>query len=156
MVEFVLLALPIIFLTISILEVSLLGWKYHSMAYAIELAGRYACTHGRTCTKNGNACTITVANVANLIAKQAPALDSSQLNVTLTTHASSVTCNPLNSCFSNSSQFPNSTDNGVGLDVTITATYLMSNPLPMFWPGAVGTSGRAFTLGATSRQNIVF
>ena len=156
LIEFTLLTLPVIFMTLSILEMSLIGWKYHSMAYGVEVAARYACIHGRNCSKNGNSCTITVGNVANVIASQSPALDASQLNVTLTTHASSVSCNPLNSCFSNASQFPNSTDNGVGLDVTITATYLFRNPIPFAWAGQAGSTVGTFTLGATSRQSIVF
>ncbi len=149
-------AVPIIFITASILQMSLESWKFHTMAYAIEVADRYACQHGRTCAKNGNTCTIEVENVAKAISQQAPALDPGLMDVTLTTHATTTTCNPLNTCFSNTTQFPNATDNGVGLDITITATYPMDNPLPIAWFGSTGSSGSAFTLGATTRQNIVY
>jgi hypothetical protein len=40
--------------------------------------------------------------------------------------------------------------------VKIVATYVVANPLPMFWPGSAPVSGSSFTLGATSRQRIVF
>src|SRR5438067_11232185 len=84
LIEFTLIALPVIFLTISIVEASLAMWQYHSMDYAVELAARYVTLHGRGCTQNGNTCGITVGTVAKIIANQAPALDSSKLNVTLT------------------------------------------------------------------------
>jgi Flp pilus assembly protein TadG len=154
LVEFTLTAVPILLLGVSILEMSLVSWEFHSMAYAVEVAARYASVHGRDCTKNGNACTITVGNVASVISAQAPQLSSSLLNVTLTTHASTVTCNPLNTCFGNAAQFPNSTDNGLGLDVTVAATYPVTTPLPIFWAGSA--SAGTVRLGATSRQNIVF
>lgn len=156
MIEFTMVGIPVIFLTLSIIEMSLESWKFHSMAYAIQVAARYACQHGRTCTKNGNTCTIEVENVANMINAQAPSLDPSLLNVTLTTHGASVTCNPLNTCFTNTAQFPRTTDNGVGLPITITATYPMNNPLPMLWFGSAGSSGSAFTLGATTLQTILY
>jgi Flp pilus assembly protein TadG len=154
LIEFTLTSVPILFLAISVFEMSLMSWKFHSMAYAVEVAARYASVHGRNCTKNANTCTITVGNLASMIQAQAPQLDSSLLNVTLTTHAAQVNCNPLSTCFTNTAQFPNSTDNGVGLDITIAATYPFSTPLPMFWEGS-GSAGNV-TLGATSRQNIVF
>src|ERR1017187_10919473 len=64
LIEFTIAAVPVIFVTLSIIEMSLESWKFETMVYAIEVAARYACAHGRTCTKNGNACTITVGNVA--------------------------------------------------------------------------------------------
>ena len=158
MVEFTMVAVPMIVVTMSIIEMSLESWKFHSMAYAIEMADRYACAHGRTCTKNSNACTITVGNVTTVITRLAPALDTSKLNVSLITHngATTVTCNPVSTCLSSSTQFPNSSDNGVGADITIKATYPMGNPLVMMWFGSNGSAGPSFTLGATTRQTIVY
>jgi len=156
--EFIMVVIPSLFLTTSVFEMSLASWQFHSMAYAIEVADRYACSHGRTCTKGGNACTIRVQDVANMIAAQAPALNSAKLNVTLATHnaGANVTCNPLSTCFSNAAQFPSTTDNGVGLDITITATYPVSNPIPMFWFGSATSSNSTWNLGATTKGNIVY
>jgi len=156
LVEFTMAAIPVVFMTISIFEMSLESWQFHSMAYAIEVAARFACGHGRTCTKNGNTCTIQVKDVANIIATQGPALDSSRLNISLITHSTTTTCNPLNTCFTNTTQFPSLTDNGLGLDITITAQYPMRNPLPMMWFRNSSLSGNDFTLGATTRQYIVY
>jgi len=156
MVEFTMVAVPMICVTTSIMEMSLESWKFASMSYAIEVAARYACTHGRTCTKSGNTCTIRVQDVATLISAQAPSLDSSKLNISLITNSATKTCNPLSTCLTDTTQFPSSTDNGVGLDIKITATYPMNNPLPMIWFRSVSTSGGSFTLGATTRQTIVY
>jgi hypothetical protein len=156
MVEFTIVAIPIIFMTTSILEMSLESWKFHSMVYAIDMAARYACGHGRTCTKNSNTCTISVQDVASVITNQAPALDTSKLNVSLITHSTTTNCNPISTCLTNTTQFPNATDNGVGLDIKITASYTMYNPIPMMWFGTSGSSGQNYTLGATTRQTIVY
>src|SRR5579863_5373707 len=86
-IEFTLVGIPLIFLTISIIEASIAMWQYHSMMYANEIVARYAAMHGKGCTQNGNSCTITVGTVAKMIASQAPALDTSKLDVTLYTNS---------------------------------------------------------------------
>jgi Flp pilus assembly protein TadG len=158
MVEFTMLTIPIVFLTITIVNTGIAMWQFHSMVYSIETAARYAITHGRGCTQNGNSCAITLGNVATVIKNQAPGLDSSKFNVTLTTgNGSTVTnCNPLNTCLSSTAQFPSSTDNGVNLDVKLVGTCPVANPLTLFWPGSGGISGGTFNLRATSRQRIIF
>jgi Flp pilus assembly protein TadG len=157
LIEFTIAAVPVIFVTLSIIEMSLESWKFETMVYAIQVAARYACVHGRTCTRNSNTCTITVGNVATLINTQAPSLDPALLNVTLATHSgTAATCNPLSSCLSTATQFPSAIDNGVGYDVTITATYPMYNPLAMMWFGNSSKAGTSFTLGAVSKQTIVY
>ena len=156
MIEFSIIAIPMIFLTISIIEASIAMWQYHSMAYAVDVATRYAVTHGRGCSQNGNTCTITLGTLTSLLSAQAPALEASKLNVTLTTRSTTISCNPINTCFSSTDQFPNATDNAVNFDVKIVATYAVANPMPFFWPGSQASSGSGFTLGATSRQRIVF
>jgi Flp pilus assembly protein TadG len=156
MVEFTFIAIPMIFLTVAIAEASIAMWQYHSMVNAVAIATRFAVTHGRGCTQNGNSCAITLGTLTSLLSAQAPALDPAKLNVTLYTKNTTTTCNPINTCFSNSATFPNATDNAVNFDVKIVATYSVANPLPLFWPGSAPTAGSAFTLGATSRQRIVF
>jgi Flp pilus assembly protein TadG len=155
-IEFTMLALPIMFLTISIVEASIGMWQFHSMAHAVGVATRFAATHGRTCGQNGNSCTITLGTLTTLLSRQAPGLATSKLRVTLYTHAATTTCNPISACKASTAQFPNATDNAVNFDVKIVATYPVANPLPMFWPGSRASRGSAFTLGATSRQRIVF
>ena len=160
LIEFTIIAVPMIFLTISIIEASIGMWQYHSMAYAVDTATRLAVTHGRSCTLNGNSCTITLGTLTSFLASQAPALDQSQLNVTLSAGAANsptiTTCNPVTNCTASTAQFPNSTDNAVNFDVKIVASYPVANPMPMFWPGSQASPGSSFTLSATSRQRILF
>lgn len=155
-IEFTLVGIPIIFLTAGIIEMSIEAWRYESMMYAIQIADRYACEHGRTCTKNGASCTIKVENVATIINQQAPSLDTSKLVVTLKTHSATVNCNPLSTCLTNTTQFPSSTDNGVGLPITITASYPMQTPFPMTWFGSSSAAQSSITLAASTLQSIVF
>ena len=156
LIEFTIVGIPVIFLTTSIIDMSLESWNFHSMVYAIEVADRYACAHGKTCSKGGNTCTIKVQDVASMISHQALGLDPSSMNVILTTNSATTNCFPLNACFSNTTQFPSTTDNNVGLDIKISATYTMHNPVSMLWFGSAGTSIGSFTVGATTRQNIVY
>jgi Flp pilus assembly protein TadG len=156
MIEFVLITVPVLFMTISIVEASIAMWQYHSMVYAVDATARYVTTHGRGCTRSGNTCSITVGNVTTLISTLAAALEDSKLNVTLTTASGATTCNPVNTCFSSTTQFPPATANGINSDITIAATYPVTSPLPLFWPGAGSSMTGVLTLGASSRQRINF
>ena len=156
LIEFTIIAVPMIFLTLSIIEASIGMWQYHSMAFAVDSATRLAVTHGRTCTQNGNTCSITLGTLTTYLVSQAPALEASKLNLTLYTHASTTACYPLTNCTSSTAQFPDSTDNAVNFDVNIVVSYPVANPMPMLWPGSQASPGSAFTLSATSRQRIVF
>lgn len=156
MLEFALLGVVVIFLTMSVFEGSLMMWQYHTLAEAVQVGARYISAHGVDCTENGNSCTITVGNVASYIAQQAVGLNPAVLNVTLTSASGSVPCDPLNSCNTSTTVFPPSSDNAVGSNVKVTATYTMNNPIVMFWPGVSTKSIGSLTLGATSTQRIMF
>jgi Flp pilus assembly protein TadG len=156
LIEFTLIGIPIIFITLSIVGVSLDMWEYHNLAYASEMTARYVTVHGATCSANGNSCTITVAKVASYFATQAMALDAAKVIVKMTDGSGTTTCSPVSSCYSfTSTQFPNASYNSVGSDVRITATYVLRNPLMLYWPPDVDPDG-TFTVGATSRQPILF
>jgi Flp pilus assembly protein TadG len=154
--EFTMVAIPILFTTIAIIEVSIESWQLHSMTYAVDVTCRYVTAHGRTCTRNNNTCTITVANVISVLTSQAPMLNTANLNVTLSGKTQSVTCNPASTCISTATQFPATADNGVGSKVTVAATYQMTNPIPMMWFGSSSSTISSHTMGATSTQPIVY
>jgi hypothetical protein len=144
-----------IFITISIISMGIAMWQYETLAYATEMAARYVSMHGATCAQNGNTCTITVGNVATFFTSQAMALNAGSVNVTLTDGSGATACNPVNTCTSSTTQFPNASNNSVGSDVTITATYTLKNPVTMFWPPAA-IAANDYLAGARSRQAIVF
>ncbi len=157
LLEFTLLGIPMVFITISVVYVSIAMWQFHSLAYASEMTARYVSVHGVTCAANGNTCTITVGNIATFFSTQAMALDASKVIVKMTDGSGTTTCNPLNTCNSSSTQFPNSNSsyNSVGSDITIIATYGVKSPLAMFWPPDIDTA-HDYTVGAQSRQRIMF
>ena len=47
--EFVLVGIPIIFVLISLFEISRGMWTYHTMAYAVREGVCYATVHGKGC-----------------------------------------------------------------------------------------------------------
>jgi Flp pilus assembly protein TadG len=155
LIEFTLLGIPMVFITISIVCMSIDMWQYQNLAYATETTARYVSTHGASCSQNGNTCTITTGNVATLFASQAMALAADSVNVTLTDSGGSTTCNPVNSCNTGAAQFPSAGHNTVGSDITITATYTLKSPFFMFWPPNTDPA-HDFTVGAKSRQRIMF
>ena len=155
--EFMLMGIPLMFMVLGVFEVSILMWRYITMAQTAQQAALYVSVHGNTCTQNGNTCTITVANIASYIEKVAVGLPPSNLNITLAcTGCTSVSCAPLNSCNGNSDTFPPLSYNAIGNNVTVTAAYAMTNPLYMFWNGKNKVAIQDLTLGATSTQRIVY
>jgi Flp pilus assembly protein TadG len=165
LLEFMLMGVPILFLTISVFEVSMMMWQYVSMDQTVQSTAQYISVHGYNCNLNTNNCTITVGNIASYIEATSPGLDPSRLNITLytascvsntCTNTSTVSCSPLNTCNSNSSTFPPLADNAVGNDIQVQASYRTYNPIVMFFPSKSTISTGDVTLGATSTQRIQF
>ena len=136
LLEFVLTGIPAIFITISVFEVSMTHVAVPHHGRNRTGSGRYIVAHGQSCSQNGNNCSITVANIATSMESTGVGLDSSKLNVSLTSAQITVTCNPLNTCNSNATVFPEGTDGAPGNDIQVTASYPMKNPFSMYWPGA--------------------
>lgn len=157
--EFTLVGIPLIFLLISIFEISRGMWVYHTLAAAINTGARYASLHGQGCSQNGYNCAIEVKDVAAKIAASAPGLSADALTVTLTSAASgTVTCNPLSSCLANAAAWPPavSHENAPGAEILITGSYLFRSALAMVVPGSSPIAFAATNLGASSRQVIQF
>ncbi len=75
--EFTFVGIPIIFILISVFEVSRGMWMYHTLAYAVKNGTRYASVHGINCVGtsfNANSCAVsmgpstTTGTVASVIA----------------------------------------------------------------------------------------
>lgn len=158
LIEFVLVGIPALFLTISTFEMSLAMWHYHTLAEVAQLTSRYITAHGYDCTQNGNTCSITLAKIASYVESTAVGLDKSQLNVKLTAASGDTLCDPISNCDTNSAVYPSgSTDGAVGADIAVTASYSVTNPLYMFWPGVTSAPvGPSFTFSGKSRQKITF
>jgi Flp pilus assembly protein TadG len=166
MLEFVLLGVPSLFLTLSVFEVSLTMWQYHTLAEAAATGARYAVTHGSDCSQNGNSCATTAAQVATVIKTAVVGLDPAKVNVTLTPQTgSAIGPYTVSNCSAGNAQATGCTNNfpptgATGAPpntITVNLTYTAANPFAMFWPGAgKGTVQKAVTIGAISTQEIMF
>ena len=158
MVEFALAGIGSCFVLICTFQLAMAMWNYHTLAYAVHEASRYAAVKGVDCTKPGNTCSATIADIAHKIASQGIGLPAGAVNVTLTTDSGAATsCNPLNSCYSNATVWPPAAnnDNAVGKKITVTAHCTFAGTL-FFWPGAGKVRIGAVSFPASSTQTILF
>jgi Flp pilus assembly protein TadG len=157
LVEFTLVGIPLVLIFISLIEICIAMWSYHTLAYAVREGARYASTKGQGCTYAGNSCSVTVGTVAQQIATAATALVPGQLNVTLTSLGGSVTCNPITSCYSNTAIWPPSSGNIPGSVISVSGSYPVQTGLVMmFFPGTGASQLNSVTLPASSQQVIQF
>jgi hypothetical protein len=158
LIDFVLVGVPAIFISLFTFELALAMWQYHTLASVAQQSTRYVAQHGYSCTQNGNTCSITMGNIATFIENRALGLDRSKLNVRLSATSGDTTCNPITTCDGGSATYPSgSTDGSINSDITITATYAVTNPFLMLWPGAIsGSIPGTLTLRGASRQRITF
>ena len=150
LIEFTLMGLPIIFITTSIVAMGLDMFEFHNLAYATDSTARYISMHGA----NGSA--ITVGNIATYFEGQGISLSSGVVNLSLTNSAGTVTpCNPVSSCEGSSTVFPDTSHNAEGTNITVSATYVLKNPIFLLWPPDT-VPASDFTVGATSTQLIIY
>jgi len=156
MIEFAAAGIPIILVMVSIIEMGLTMWTYETLAFAVREGARYAATKGQGCSYSGNSCGVTVANIAQKIAAAGIGLAPGTLNITLTSAAGSIACNPLNSCYSNNTFFPPSSSNSenkLSNPITVTGSY----PATVSFAPIVGSvKTYSGTLQASSQQIIQF
>jgi Flp pilus assembly protein TadG len=151
--EFALVGIAVMLLMVSLVQMSLAMWNYHTLAYAVREAARYASTKGRGCTYSGNSCSVKVSDVAQRVAASGFGLAPAQLSVTLTSVAGNVTCNPVSNCYSNSTVWPPSSANKAGQTIAVAAYY----PARIVFLPISGTLQiAALTLRASSQQLILF
>lgn len=152
--EFTLAAIPLIFVMISLVEICRGMWDYHSLAEAVKVASRSAATRGANCA--GQGCATTVGQITTMISNYALGMPASALNVTLTSAAGNVTCNPVSTCLASGTAWPPAGGNAVGSDIVISASYTFSSTISMFVPGKGGMHFSDVTMTASSRQVLLF
>ena len=154
LLEFSMTAIPLLFVIISLGWMAMGMWQYHTLAEAVNMTARIAAVHGAGCA--GQTCATTVANMEALLASKAIGIPASSMNVTFTSSASTVTCNPLSSCNSNSATWPSLAGNVASTtDISITATYQFSSAIGMWTTGHGGVTFNPVTLAAKSTQAVV-
>jgi hypothetical protein len=169
-IEFTLVGIPVIFLLISIFEISRGMWIYVTVAHSIKEGLRYSIVHGNDCAIPPNSCRLQVRQIATRISQSAVGLVPSDFtNVQLISSNRTVTCTTLQACLSGGAlgdtYWPTSAPGvatvdpgGVrGLDLEIRGSYRFNTALSMFWPGAgaVGPFG-LINLGANAKERIQY
>ena len=164
LLEFTLVGIPLIFLLISTVEVARGMWTYATLAHAVRQATRFTIVKGQNCATSPNACSVTIARIAQELQQSGIGLDpASFTNVTFTAYAGrTITHTTLQDCLSDTTSWPTtpgSSDPGAaaGADLEISVKYSFRSALSMFWPGA-GRASRAGILyfPASSRESIQF
>lgn len=157
LVEFAFAGIPLLLIIVAIMKISLAMWSYHTLAYAVREGARFAATKGQGCTYTGNTCSVTVAAVAQQIAGAGLGLAPSVLNVTLTSSNGAISCNPLNSCYSNATVWPPASANTPGDLISVTGYYPSQTALTfLFLPYKRSMRTSAVTFAASSQQMIEF
>ena len=155
MLEFALLTVPLLFIIISVFGMCLGMWQYHTLVEAVNYTARKASVHGAGCA--GHTCATTVASTAQALAASALGISSSQLNVTLGSSASTVTCNPISSCYLNSNPWPSLAGNAaLTTQVSIVATYQFTSAISMWVPGQGALNFSSVTLGAKALAPMIY
>jgi len=164
LLEFTLVAIPLIFVLISTVEVSRAMWTYATLAHAVRQATRFTIVKGQNCVNSPNACSVTIARIAQEMQRAGIGLDPANFsNVTFTAYAGrTITHTTLQDCLSDTTSWPaspGSSDPGAatGADLQISVVYPFRSAFALFWPGA----GRALGAGvyyfpASSRESIQF
>ena len=159
MVEFAIAGIAAVTLLISTVQLGIVMWNYHTLAHAVHETNRYTASHGRSCSTGGNTCTITVGNIATKLRDNAIGLQDTKLVMVLTSQSgTTITCNPLSTCESSTTQWPPVAhfDNQPGNTTKITAKISLTPAIISMWFGQSATSISSLTLPATSEIPIVF
>jgi Flp pilus assembly protein TadG len=155
-IEFIMTGIPLIFMIISVAEISRGMWIYNTLAYAVETTTRDMAVRGYDCKTYVAGCGQTIGAYANLFNKWAIGMNPGQVNVKFQSENQTVTCNPLNTCFSSSTVWPPTGDNTRNLDIWVTATMPFDSALGMFFFGSQSVVFNLVTLSAKSHQQILF
>jgi hypothetical protein len=163
LLEFAFTGVPLIFVLISIAQMGIGMWRYHTLQYAVKTAGAYLTKHGADCAVSPNSCTVQIKDAAQVLANAAFSVPSSSINLTFsavdsdhTTVRSTVTCQ-LSACLNNTTTWPPASYNNPGQDVRIKADYVFSSALSMVAPGAGSpVSFGTFHFPGYTQQTIIF
>ena len=82
LLEFTLIGIPIIFILISVFEISRGMWMYQTAAHAARESARFIVVHGVNCKDPGDACGRSISEIAQQLSFHLAALDPNQVQVT--------------------------------------------------------------------------
>jgi hypothetical protein len=160
MVEFAFTGIPLMFIWISVVQMALGMWHYHTLQYSVKQAGKYLAEHGSDCTTT---CNIQIKDVATQLANNAIGIPPSAIQVTFktisgsdhTTVTNTVSCE-LDTCETNSTAWPPSNANTLPADFSILAEFQWSPAIGIVTPGGHGTVFGSFWLPAYTHQLLLY
>jgi hypothetical protein len=162
MLEFALCGVPMVFVWISTVQMSLGMWHYHTLQYATKAAGAYMSTHGASYVAAGNTAP-EIENIASVLATAAIGIPASGIQVKFTafqgnsTTTSTTHSCELDACETDTTVWPPSGYNSVGYDFEIKTEFQWNNALAMVAPGPGGVQKfGAFWLPGYTHQFILF
>jgi hypothetical protein len=170
LIEFALVGIPVIFLLISVFEMSRGMWMYHTLAAVVREGTRFAAVHGNNCNLTPSNCATRVRDVAQRIQQFSVGIPATDItNVRFATSTRAVTCPTLASCLSagalGDTYWPAAAP-GAAYDpggealwswVEVSAQYTFRSAIAMFWPGAGRSQGfGTFVFPASSREMIQY
>lgn len=160
--EFTFVGIPLIFVLISIFEMSRAMWVYTTLAHAAKQGTRYTIVHGENCVTAPNQCQVTIANISAVIRDAGVGLIPADLNVQIRSMSGvnvisgSTVSGPLSTLLTNNTAWPTGMGAQEGIDVEIRLNYAFRSALAFFWTGTRGFTFGTFNLGASSRDRIMF
>lgn len=179
LIEFTFVGIPMIFLLVSIFEISRGMWIYHTLAYSVKVGVRYASVHGFNCSPasglptlntcqvkmgpaSGNAADCNYAvnppatppTIATVIWCAAVGADPNKTTLTFTDlSGTSAPCSLL-ACPGNT--WPTNSGYQIGSPISIQIITPFTSMIAMFWPGSQPISFSATKLPASSWDTVKF
>jgi hypothetical protein len=165
MLEFAIVGIPMLFVWISITQMALGMWRYHTLQYATKATTAFMALRGGYCSSNGNSCNIRIQDAAQVFRNSAVGIPPNMITVTFTPYEDDhvtaaggsypLTCT-LNNCLSNTTAYPPSGFGTPGCDVRVRAVFTFRSALGMFVPGSQPVNFGAYDLASESQQTILF
>jgi hypothetical protein len=169
LLEFTLAGIPLVFVLVSTFEIARGMWLYHTVAYAVQDAARFASLRGQNCSVFPNSCAVTVREIAGRLRSAGVGLAPAEVqNVRLISTTRTITCPTLEDCLRPGAagdtywpaQAPGApADAGAapGMEISLAAEYPFRSAIAMFWPGAgPGVRFGVFRLPARSSGRVQF
>lgn len=139
------MALPALFVLLSLVEVSRSMWFYHGLTQALEESARFAVAKTENCSTAAGPCRATIGELAARIRNSSAALRPASLDLSFISPAGAVNCR-MESCLNNTAFWPPPGVNTPATVLAIGGKYLFHSPIAEFCIGA----GPATILGKTS------
>lgn len=168
--EFTFVGIPLIFILISIFEISRGMWVYQTLAYAAKAGVRYAVVHGQNCTTSGSTCAVNFGpastapsllwvinnagaglDITNSACPAPPAVSTTTC-VTLTAGGTATTCGLVVPCGAGVSIGSLATGSTVRIDIQTP----FKSAIAMFWTGSAANSWNSVNMYATASDTIKF